>query len=72
MYNVCIKAGTKMKQFTITKRIAKHGDQAIIVIPRILQYELSPQTIVKLTIEVLKEIKGDKIIETGEKNESKK
>jgi len=59
-----------MKQFTITKKIAKHGDQAVIVIPRILQYELSPQTIVKLTIEVLEEIKNEKVQE--EKNESKK
>jgi len=70
MYNVCINARPKMKQFTITKKIAKHGDQAVIVIPRILQYELSPQTIVKLTIEVLEEIKNEKVQE--EKNESKK
>jgi hypothetical protein len=70
MYKACIKARSKMKQFIITKKIAKHGDQAVIVIPRFLQGELSPQTIVKLTIDVLQEIKTEKSKE--EKNESKK
>lgn len=44
-----------MKQFTITKRIAKHGKQAVIVIPALLQNELGPGKIVKLTIDVLGE-----------------
>lgn len=44
----------KMKQFTLTKKIAKHGSQSIIVIPRLLEDELQPKTIVKLTIDVLK------------------
>ena len=43
------------KQFVLTKKIAKHGNQAVIVIPKILEEELKPQTIVKLTIDVLKE-----------------
>ncbi|MEK6959575.1 MAG: hypothetical protein AABX47_00240 [Nanoarchaeota archaeon] len=41
------------KQFVITKKIAKHGKQAVIVIPRLLEHELKPHTIVKLTIDVL-------------------
>lgn len=41
------------KKFIITKRIAKHGDQCIIVIPRMLQGQLKPGTIVQLGIEVL-------------------
>jgi hypothetical protein len=45
------------EQYIITKKIAKHGSQAIIVIPKILQDLLSPNTIVKLTIDVVK--KGD-------------
>jgi len=44
-----------MKQFIITKKIAKHGSQAVIVVPRILEKHLKPQTIVKLTIDVLEE-----------------
>ena len=40
-------------EYTITKRIAKHGSQAIIVIPRILEQSLKPGTIAKVTIEVL-------------------
>lgn len=41
------------KQFTITKKIAKHGSQAIIVIPRILEDKLKPGTLVELKIDVL-------------------
>ena len=43
------------KQFTITKRIAKHGNQAIIVVPKLLENELSPGTIVELKIDVIGE-----------------
>jgi len=43
------------KQFTITKRIAKHGRQSIIVIPKLLENELKPGTITKVTIDVIKE-----------------
>ncbi|MBI2173474.1 MAG: hypothetical protein HYT73_04710 [Candidatus Aenigmarchaeota archaeon] len=43
------------KRFVITKKIAKHGKQSIIVIPSILQDELKNGTIVKLTIDVVKE-----------------
>lgn len=39
-------------QFTITKRIAKHGSQAIIVIPKILEEHLKPGTIVELKISI--------------------
>jgi len=49
------KRRNKMKQFTITKRIAKQGKQAVILIPKLLQDELRPNSIVKLTIDVLKE-----------------
>ena len=42
------------RQFTITKKIAKHGNQAIIVIPKIIENELKPGTVVELTIEVIK------------------
>lgn len=41
-------------RFTITKKIAKHGSQAIIVIPRMLEYHLKPGMIVELKIDVIK------------------
>ena len=52
--------GLKMenKQFILTKRIAKHGRQSIVVIPKILENELKPGTIVKLTFDVLEEAKN--------------
>lgn len=43
----------KQRQYVITKRVAKHGNQAIIVIPRILEAQLRPGTVAKLTIDVL-------------------
>ena len=47
------------KQFVLTKRIAKHGSQSIIIIPRILEDELKPGIIVKVTLDVLKSDKND-------------
>jgi len=43
------------KKFIITKRIAKHGNQCIIVIPRMLEQHLKPGTIVQLGIDVLEQ-----------------
>ena len=44
-------------EFAITKKIAKHGSQAIIVIPKILEGQLKPGTIVELKINVIEETK---------------
>ena len=41
-------------RYRITKRIAKHGKQAIIVIPKKLQEDLSPETIVDLEITIIR------------------
>jgi len=41
------------KKFVITKKVAKHGSQSIIVIPRILEQHLKPGTIIQINIEVL-------------------
>ncbi len=43
------------KNFVILKKIAKHGRQSIIVIPRMLEEHLKPGTIVQLGIDVLQE-----------------
>ena len=43
----------ELKQFVITKRTAKHGSQAIVVVPRLLEKQLCPGKIVKITFEVL-------------------
>lgn len=43
------------KKYIITKRIAKHGSQAIIVVPRVLETQLKPGTIAKITIEILED-----------------
>jgi hypothetical protein len=42
-------------QFTITKRIAKHGNQSIICIPEILKDELKPGTLAEIKIEIIEE-----------------
>lgn len=41
------------KQFVLTKKVAKQGSQAIIVIPKMLQEMLKPGTIVKVTLDIL-------------------
>ncbi len=42
-------------QFTITKRIAKHGSQSVIVIPSILKEKINAGMLVKITIDVIGE-----------------
>jgi hypothetical protein len=46
------------KEFILTKKIAKHGKQSILVIPRMLEQELKPRTMVKVTIEILREVEN--------------
>ena len=43
------------RQFVITKKIAKHGKQAIIVIPKVLEDKLKPGTLAEIQINVLGE-----------------
>ena len=43
------------KQHIITKKIAKQGSRSVITIPVFLQDELKPSTLVKVTIDVIKE-----------------
>ena len=43
------------KSFTITKRICKHGAQAVITIPKVLEQELKPGTIAEIKIRILRE-----------------
>jgi hypothetical protein len=43
----------KKTNFIITKRIAKHGSQSIIVVPRILEQHLKPGMIVELNINII-------------------
>ncbi len=43
------------KQFTITKKIANHEKQNVIVIPDFLKEELKPRTVVELKINIIKE-----------------
>ncbi|MBS3134536.1 hypothetical protein J4214_04870 [Candidatus Woesearchaeota archaeon] len=49
-----------LKTFTITKKIAKHGSQSVIVIPSFLNEELKPKTIVEVKINVVKEAENEK------------
>src|SRR3989338_7025491 len=45
----------KPKSYVLTKKIAKHGHQAIIVIPKFLPQDLKPQTVVEIKLTVVKE-----------------
>ena len=39
--------------FTITKKIAKHGNQAVIIVPTVLQDRLSAGKLVQVNIEII-------------------
>jgi hypothetical protein len=45
----------EQKEYTIRKRIAKHGENSIIVIPKLLRDELKPSTVVDLNIKIVGE-----------------
>ena len=47
---------TTQKSFTITKRIAKHGKQAVIIVPAMLQEHLKPGNLVEIKIEIIEPI----------------
>ncbi|MDP3027415.1 MAG: hypothetical protein Q8N63_06915 [Nanoarchaeota archaeon] len=47
------------KQFNIRKKIAKHGENSIIVIPKLLQGELRPRMIVDIQIKVVENEKQE-------------
>lgn len=49
--------------FVITKRIAKHGNQAVIIVPRVLERNLTPGTIVEVTFKILQIHNQEKIKE---------
>jgi hypothetical protein len=40
--------------FTITKKIAKHGKQAVIIIPAMLQEYLKPGTLTEIKVEIIR------------------
>ena len=46
------------KTYNLTKKIAKHGSQAIIIVPIILEDKLKPGTIVQMKLEVLEGIEN--------------
>ena len=41
-------------KFTLIKKIAKHGNQSVICIPKILEEQLTPGTLTQVTIEIKK------------------
>jgi hypothetical protein len=50
------------KSYIITKKISKHGKQAVIVIPSCLQHDLKPRTIVEVRINIIKEAEDSPLI----------
>lgn len=41
------------KKFTLIKKIAKHGKQSIIVIPKLIENDLKPGTVVEVKIGII-------------------
>lgn len=47
------------RQIIITKKVAKHGKQSVVVIPRAVETQLKPGTLAKFTIDVLEESQNE-------------
>lgn len=47
------------KTFTITKKVAKHGRQAVLVIPKFLDSELKPKTVIEAKLTIVKKAEND-------------
>lgn len=43
----------EQKQYVITKRIAKHGKQVVIIIPKVLQKQIRPGILAQIKIKIL-------------------
>jgi len=43
-----------MEEYTITKRIAKHGNDAMILVPAMLREEIPVGSLAKITIQIIK------------------
>ena len=59
------QAKNQDKNFKLIKKIAKHGSQSIIVIPRMLEEHLKPGTIVELNLNILHEGFSEDLKEEG-------
>jgi hypothetical protein len=53
------------RKFIITKKIAKHGNQAIIVIPRVLEEQLKPGTLAEISINIISDDENKNSNEIG-------
>ncbi len=53
----------EQNKLTITKKVAKHGTQAVLVIPSILQEKLAPGTLVEVSFKIIEQAR---IKEAGE------
>ena len=62
---------SKTKRFTIVKKIAKHGSQSVIIIPKMLEQHLKPGMITQLTIDIL-ENENLEVEWNGKKNKYKR
>jgi len=53
MYRICIKM--EKRKYIITKKIAKHGNQSIIVIPEVLSNKIKPGNLAQITIDLIED-----------------
>ena len=61
-----------VKRFVITKKVAKHGNQAIIVVPKVLEQHLKPGTTCQISIEVIENLNELNEDEEEVRNERRK
>lgn len=47
------------RQIIVTKKVAKHGKQTVVIIPRAVESQLKPGTLARFTIDVLEEAQNE-------------
>ncbi|MBI5066325.1 hypothetical protein HZA97_08880 [Candidatus Woesearchaeota archaeon] len=53
MYKLCLFWSNLMGEYTLTKKLSKHGKQCILVIPSYLTNVLKPSSVVEVKIKTL-------------------
>ena len=48
-----------MNEIILTKQVAKHGNQSIIILPKFLESEIRPKDIVELRLKLVKKSRKD-------------
>ena len=47
----------ELSEITLTKQVAKHGSQSIIILPKFLESEIQPKDIIEIKLKIVKKVR---------------